>query len=80
MSSHDRKDCLEMVEHLSDYIDGNLDADMRELIEKHGGQCPPCRSFIRTLRKTVEAVRKQPRSPIPAKLRTALAEALRKAR
>jgi anti-sigma factor RsiW len=78
--SHGDKKCLEMVDLLSDYIDGNLDAGMRGLIEEHGGECPPCRSFIRTLKKTVEAVRKQPRSPLPEKLRSALAEALRKAR
>lgn len=80
MSSGDKNKCLEMVDLLSDYIDGNLDAGMRSLIEQHGGQCPPCQSFIRTLKKTVEVVRKQPRSPLPERLRSALAAALRKAR
>lgn len=69
--------CREMAEYLSDYIDGELDASLRRAIDEHGGECPPCRAFVRTLRRTVEAVRAQPRSPLPARLRDALAGALR---
>jgi RNA polymerase sigma-70 factor (ECF subfamily) len=71
--------CREMAEYLSDYIDGALDASMRRLIDEHGGECPPCRAFVRTLARTVEAVRAQPRQPLPSALRKTLAEALRKA-
>ncbi len=72
--------CREMVEHLSDYIDGDLDAGLRRVIDDHNGECPPCRAFIRTLALTVQAVRTLPREPIPPGLRQSLLEALRKAR
>lgn len=66
-----------MAEHLSAYLDGELDAGLRELIERHGGECPPCRNFVNTLARTVEAVRAQPRSAIPAELILALTAALK---
>jgi anti-sigma factor RsiW len=72
--------CREMVEHLSDYLDGELDAALQRTIEAHGGECPPCRVFIRTLRKTVEAVRSLPREPLPPAARRALVRALLQAR
>lgn len=77
---HGAMSCREMIEYLSDYIDGDLDADLRRLIERHGGDCPPCKAFVGTLARTVEAVRALPRDPLPPSVRRALAEALRKAR
>ena len=71
--------CRAMVESLSDYIDGDLDEALRKAIDAHGGHCPPCRAFVRTLRATVEVVRKLPRQPLrPETVRT-LARALRRA-
>lgn len=72
--------CREMAEHLSDYLDGALRADLHALIDEHSGDCPPCRAFVRTLARTVEAVRAQPREPLSAARRKALADSLRRAR
>jgi len=70
--------CRKMAEYLSDYVDGELDASLRRVIDDHGGECPPCRAFIRTLTLTVEAIRSQPREPLPSSLKRSLAAALRK--
>lgn len=75
-----QKSCREMAEYLSEYVDCNLDASIRELIDRHGGECPPCRAFVRTLARTVEALRAQPREPISPAAKRSLVEALRKAR
>ena len=72
--------CRDMVDYLSDYVDGELDASIRKIIETHGGECPPCRAFVRTLRRTVEMVQASPSEPLPPILRQALCAALRKAR
>ena len=78
--SHDHPlSCREMAEHLSDYLDGEQAASLRALIDAHRGECPPCEAFIRTLEKTVELLRSQPREPLPAKAKKALLEALRQA-
>jgi anti-sigma factor RsiW len=71
--------CREMAAYLSDYLDGELDASLRELIERHGGECPPCRAFVRTLNRTVEALRAQPREPLGPERTRALVEGLRRA-
>jgi anti-sigma factor RsiW len=71
--------CREMAEHLSDYIDGDLREDLRALIDAHRGDCPPCEAFVRTLARTVEIVRAQPREPLSSARKRALAAALRKA-
>ena len=71
--------CREMADHLSDYLDGELGADLRALIDDHRGDCPPCEAFIRTLARIVETVRAQPRARLSAVQRQALVKALREA-
>jgi predicted anti-sigma-YlaC factor YlaD len=71
--------CREMAEHLSDYLDGELDENLRRVIEEHRGDCPPCEAFVRTLARTVEAIRAHPRDPLPPDLVESLAQALRQA-
>ncbi len=71
--------CRAMVDSLSDYIDGDLDAALRKAIDAHGGHCPPCRAFVRTLRATVQVVRNLPRQPLRAETVRTLARALRRA-
>jgi anti-sigma factor RsiW len=77
---HAEMTCREMVEHLSAYLDGELDTALRAMIDAHEGECPPCRAFVRTLAATVAAVRALPREPLPPKMKANLAEALRRAR
>lgn len=72
--------CREMARYLSDYVDGDLDASIRQVIEAHGGECPPCRAFVRTLSRTVEFVQRQPREPLSPEIKKALCEALARAR
>ena len=80
MSHAHAMSCREMAGHLSDYLDGELQADLRALIDAHRGDCPPCEAFIRTLARTVEAVRARPREPLPAALKQSLAASLRRVR
>ena len=39
--------------HLSDYIDGDLDFDGRDRVERHVGMCPQCRRLLDSLMRTV---------------------------
>ena len=50
---HDFK-CSQMLGNLSDYIDGDLQADLCAQIEDHMKTCENCRVVVNTLRKTVE--------------------------
>lgn len=80
MSHAHSMSCRDMAAHLSEYLDGELQAGLRALIDEHRGDCPPCEAFIRTLARTVEAVRAQPREPLSAGLKNSLADALRRAK
>lgn len=80
MSHAHSMSCREMAAYLSDYLDGELQAGLRALIDAHRGDCPPCEAFIRTLARTVEAVRAQTREPLSAALKASLADSLRRIR
>jgi anti-sigma factor RsiW len=38
-------------EHLSEYIDGDLDPRARARVESHVGMCPECRRVLATLKR-----------------------------
>jgi predicted anti-sigma-YlaC factor YlaD len=71
--------CREMADLLSDYLEGELGADLRALIDDHRGDCPPCEAFIRTLARIVETVRAQPRARLSAVQKRGLVKTLREA-
>ncbi len=55
MSEHVHTDkCNTMLGDLSEYIDGNLHAEICAQIEEHMKTCDNCRVVVNTLRKTVE--------------------------
>jgi anti-sigma factor (TIGR02949 family) len=68
--------CREMLQHLSDYIDRDLDAALCQHIDSHMKGCKPCIAFINTLRKTVGVLKRQPRAALPAGLRSRLRKRL----
>jgi len=57
--------CKEMVGSLSDYIDGDLEAELCAEIEQHMAGCGNCRVVVDTLNKTVSLYREYGREPIP---------------
>ncbi len=63
MSRH--KDCLELFEHLSELIDGELDRVTGEQIRAHIEGCPQCRVCWATLQKSVEICKHLGPEPIP---------------
>ncbi len=45
--------CQELKAQLSDYIDGELDAEVCTELERHLAGCDNCRIVVDTLRKTI---------------------------
>jgi anti-sigma factor RsiW len=72
--------CGQVLDRLSDYLDGELDADARGAVEEHLRGCDGCARFGGELRATVRALRDhlvaQPAPAPPSRLRERLAEAL----
>lgn len=51
--------CSQVLEVLSDYLDGDLDANRRTRVEEHLRGCDWCARFGTTVGETVRALRSQ---------------------
>lgn len=48
--------CNEVVELLTDYLEGSLDAATTRRVEEHLALCPPCVVYLQQLRTTITQV------------------------
>ena len=46
--------CREILNQLSEFLDGELDPALAEALKKHLGACPDCKVVVDTTKKTVE--------------------------
>lgn len=69
--------CIEVVELLTDYLEGALDPEMQRRVEWHLDLCPPCVVFLEQLRSTIESVENLPIDTLPTETVDALEEAFR---
>jgi anti-sigma factor (TIGR02949 family) len=51
---HEHGNCHELISSLSEYVDGSLQAEICQEIERHLRECHKCRVVVNTLKKTVE--------------------------
>ena len=74
MSSHDHlPQCKYLLGSLSEYLDGELQAELCTQIEEHLKGCSDCRIVVNTLRKTIEIFEQaQPPSALPEPVRERL--------
>lgn len=68
--------CQEVVDLLSDYIDGDCPPDVSASIETHLADCPDCIAFVNTLRKSVVMAKALSYSDIPKEVRMRLERVL----
>jgi RNA polymerase sigma-70 factor (ECF subfamily) len=73
-------ECREIFARLSEFLDGELDAAMCGAVEGHLDDCPPCRAFLESLRRTVAILEALPGRPVPADVRRQVLDALRQMR
>lgn len=69
--------CREVVELVTDYLDGQLAPTDRERFEMHLAVCDPCVTYLEQIRLTIGAVGSLDESQIPAGQRTELIAAFR---
>jgi hypothetical protein len=65
---HPHKDCLEMFEKLSEYLDQELDETTCREIEKHAEECIKCNVCLETLKRTIEICKQTESKPVPKDL------------
>ena len=69
--------CLDYVQELNDYLDGDLDPSLCEEIEQHIGHCENCRIMVDTLKQTVTLCREGKPERLPASLEGKLGNLLK---
>jgi anti-sigma factor RsiW len=69
--------CIEVVELLTDYLEGVLDEETQRRVEAHLELCPPCVVFLDQLRSTISSVEQLPVETLPSETVDALEEAFR---
>ena len=62
---HHHKNCILVFKKLSEYLDGELDAQIGEMISRHLGKCVRCQVCLEMLRRTIELLRKAQTKNIP---------------
>ncbi|MGE5603651.1 MAG: anti-sigma factor family protein [Nitrososphaerales archaeon] len=65
-----------MLGNLSDYIDGELEAELCAEIEQHIACCNNCRVVVDTLKRTVTLYHEHGHEPLPEEVKNRLFEAL----
>ena len=69
--------CIELVELVTDYLEGNLDADDRARVERHLAGCDACTAYIDQMRVTIAVVGRVDVDDIPDAMKVELMHAFR---
>jgi hypothetical protein len=70
--------CKKVLLEISNYLDGNLDEDLKRNIETHIHMCRHCKVVFDTTRKTIELYCDGKLFTLPDDVRTRLHESLRR--
>ncbi len=69
--------CIEVVELMSDYIEGALSPSERARFEEHLSLCPPCRDYLAQVQATIVGAAGLTEDDVPPKTMDALLDAFR---
>ena len=76
-SEYDEMTCRELVEVVTDYLEGTLPEEDRARLEAHVAECPYCEEYIAQMRRTVRALGELPAEPIDPAQQERLLQAFR---
>jgi anti-sigma factor RsiW len=69
--------CREVVELVTEYLDGGLDAERQLAFERHVAICPPCRGYFSQLRLITKTAGALSEEDVPEHLRERILTAFR---
>ena len=70
--------CKQFLQELSDYLDENVDAEIRAKLEQHITECPNCWVVCDTTKKTIRIYKGMETHPISPEIESRLLAALEK--
>jgi anti-sigma factor RsiW len=65
-------DCVELVELVTDYLDGALPDEQARRLERHLGTCPGCTEYLAQLRTVAGSLRGLTEESFPDEMRDGL--------
>lgn len=77
MGAHDEMTCKELVEVVTDYLEGGLPDEDRRRLERHLEECPYCAEYVAQMRQTIAALGELSPDAIAPKRQRELVEAFR---
>lgn len=77
MSDRAGYSCQQVVEVVTEYLEGGLDASDRLAFERHVAICPPCRGYFSQLRRVSKVAGALSENDVPERLRESVLEAFR---
>ncbi len=69
--------CQELVELVTEYLEGTMPPEKRLAFEQHIAICPPCRGYLAQIRETVRLAGRLTEENIPPAARDAFLETFR---
>jgi len=69
--------CQEVVELVTDYIEGRLDAQRRSDVDAHLALCDPCVVYVEQMRETIRTLGRVPLETLPDEAKRTLVDAFR---
>jgi anti-sigma factor (TIGR02949 family) len=77
MNVPDDATCAEVVELVSDYLDGTLPEEEAQRVADHLAGCPGCTAYFEQVRATTAGLGRVTTDDLPPELRASLLEAFR---
>ena len=78
MTEHlEQLSCRELVELVTDYLEGALAADERARFEEHIARCGGCKTYLEQIRQTIETLGHLPEDRLTPDAERTLLEAFR---
>jgi anti-sigma factor RsiW len=69
--------CKEVVEIITDYLEGSLNPDDRRRFEDHLQDCSGCRTYLAQMRQTIRALGRLPKETVSLEIQEVLLHAFR---
>ena len=73
----DRFACQDLVESVTDYLEGALSPEAGDRFEEHLADCPYCATYVDQIKLTIALAGKIRHDELPAEIRAELLEAFR---
>lgn len=77
MTDYPEMPCQELVELITDYVEGALSDVDRDRFEEHLKNCRHCRTYLEQMRQTIRALGRLPETSIPESAKAELIAAFR---